>query len=102
MKTHLLLTIHADDQFDNEKCGKDFQANKVTVRQEMDDGDNSVIDRIHMKCKRQSWLRVVLFTVLFITTPLGYFIAEKSFIYTANYGMSLDSNFFFATLLDVK
>ncbi|KAK6113963.1 Sulfotransferase family protein [Brugia pahangi] len=52
----------------------------------MDDEDESIIGKIYMKYKRQSWLRTILFTALIIVTPLGYFIAEKSFNYAANYG----------------
>lgn len=82
------FTTVKNDQFDNEKWIEDFQSNKVTVGQEMDGEDDSVVDKIYMKYKRQSWLRVILFTILLIAIPVGYFIAEKSFIYATNYGMS--------------
>ncbi|EJW82134.1 hypothetical protein WUBG_06956 [Wuchereria bancrofti] len=52
----------------------------------MDDEDESIIGKIYMKYKRQSWLRTILFIALIIVTPLGYFIAEKSFNYATNYG----------------
>ncbi|MCP9265015.1 Heparan-sulfate 6-O-sulfotransferase 3 [Dirofilaria immitis] len=58
----------------------------VIIGEEMDDRDNLVINKIYMKHKWQSWLRLILFIVLVIAIPLGYFIAEKSFNYAANYG----------------
>lgn len=87
MKTDLLRVVYANDRFINEQWNEDNQSNKIIGEADMDDRNDLVVGKIYMKYKRQSWLRLILFTVLFIAIPLGYFIAEKSFNYVGNYGM---------------
>lgn len=98
VKTNFPRTIYANDQLDNKQCSEEFQPNKVFVKR-MDYGANSIVDKICIKHKWQSWTRLTLFAVLFVVTPLSYFIAEKSFNYAENYGMLKKSNLLLEVLL---